>query len=489
MTSKEMEARSGVPRANIRYYEAEGLLAPARAKNGYRVYSEADLALLEKIRLLRQLGVSVEELRALRDGTDELSAVLDRRLAELGGERENLTRVEQVCGDLREAGETFESLDAGRYLPALDAPVLPAGGGTWWAAAPPPPLPETDTLPICTSIPRRLFARLFDRLLAAVLLAAALALTGHNPALWNATLFGLVVQGLLLFVEPLLIHLFGATPGKALLGLRLSAPGGDRLTYAEAFTRHLLLLWYAYALGIPIWSWVRLYRSARRCVDGEPQPWDVDVAYHETQPFRRRCAAAYLAAAALTLLAGEAANAWSQLPPNRGDLTVAEFAENFNRQAAYMGMDFSGQQLNGEGEWEDLPYDGTLYLPLSAWGPWENIPFTYTVEEGRLTKLTLAAEVRNTGSWLSIPKAEMGASVAAFAWGREDAPFWPRERKALLAALDDADEGFTLRQGDVVVSLEIDREGFLDTDMGFLIPEQEGGENHLAFIFVIAVEE
>ena len=49
MTSKEMEARSGVPRANIRYYEAEGLLHPQRAKNGYREYSEADLAELEKI--------------------------------------------------------------------------------------------------------------------------------------------------------------------------------------------------------------------------------------------------------------------------------------------------------------------------------------------------------------------------------------------------------------------------------------------------------
>lgn len=53
MTSKEMEARSGVPRANIRYYEAEGLLTPQRAKNGYRDYSEADLAVLEKIKLLR----------------------------------------------------------------------------------------------------------------------------------------------------------------------------------------------------------------------------------------------------------------------------------------------------------------------------------------------------------------------------------------------------------------------------------------------------
>ena len=85
MTSKEMEARSGVPRANIRYYEAEGLLAPARSGNGYRDYSEEDLRTLEKIKLLRRLGVTIEALRALRDGRAELSAVLDRRLAGGGG--------------------------------------------------------------------------------------------------------------------------------------------------------------------------------------------------------------------------------------------------------------------------------------------------------------------------------------------------------------------------------------------------------------------
>ena len=78
MTSKEMEARSGVARANIRYYEAEGLLTPARMKNGYRDYSEEDLALLEKIKLLRRLGVSVQELKELRAGQAELSAVLAR---------------------------------------------------------------------------------------------------------------------------------------------------------------------------------------------------------------------------------------------------------------------------------------------------------------------------------------------------------------------------------------------------------------------------
>lgn len=36
MTIKDIEIRSGMTRANIRFYEAEGLLSPARSANGYR---------------------------------------------------------------------------------------------------------------------------------------------------------------------------------------------------------------------------------------------------------------------------------------------------------------------------------------------------------------------------------------------------------------------------------------------------------------------
>lgn len=489
MTSKEMEARSGVPRANIRYYEAEGLLAPARAKNGYREYSEEDLAVLEKIKLLRRLGVSVEELKALQSGSAELSAVLDRRLAELGGERSTLARVEQVCGDLRQAGATFETLDANAYLAALDAPALPQPGeGAWWKAPAVPPLPESDALPVCTSIPRRLFARLFDEFLTSMLLITALALTGHNPALVNNTLFGLAVQLVILFVEPLLLHFFGATPGKALLGLRLEGPGGEKLSYAEGFTRHLMLLWYGLGLWIPIWSLVRLYQSAKRCMEDESQPWDVDVAY-TAKPFRPRHAAALILAAALLAGGAEAVNTASQFPPNRGDLTVAEFAENFNRQADYLDINFSGQRLDETGAWEDLPYNRTVYISVSSdWGTGKNVPFAYTVEDGRLTKLTLSAEARNTENWLSLPRGEMAAAVSAFVWARKDTPFWTEERKALLEALD-AGEEFALRQGDTVISLEIEREGFLDTSMGLMIPEEGRGENFCRFNFTISLEE
>ena len=177
MTSKEMEARSGVPRANIRYYEAEGLLAPARSGNGYRDYSEEDLRTLEKIKLLRRLGVTIEELRVLRDGRAELSAVLDRRLAEGGGEQAALGRVERVCGDLRRTGATFTGLDPGRYLADLDAPALPGEGGPWWEKAPASALPATDRLTTVGSASRRMFARLFDEMTVRAMQVAGIRLS------------------------------------------------------------------------------------------------------------------------------------------------------------------------------------------------------------------------------------------------------------------------------------------------------------------------
>ena len=59
------------------------------------------------------------------------------------------------------------------------------------------------------------------------------------------------------------------------------------------------------------------------------------------KPFRARYGVGLVLATLLVLTAGEAANSWSQTPPNRGDVTVAEFAENYNRQAEY--LDFGGR--------------------------------------------------------------------------------------------------------------------------------------------------
>ena len=36
MTIKDVEVLTGLPRANIRFYESEGLIDPARNDNGHR---------------------------------------------------------------------------------------------------------------------------------------------------------------------------------------------------------------------------------------------------------------------------------------------------------------------------------------------------------------------------------------------------------------------------------------------------------------------
>ena len=490
MTSKEMEARSGVPRANIRYYEAEGLLAPARSGNGYRDYSEEDLRTLEKIKLLRRLGVTIEALRALRDGRAELSAVLDRRLAEVGGEQAALGRVERVCGDLRRTGTTFTGLDPGRYLADLDAPALPGEGGPWWEKASASALPETDRLPTVCSASRRLFARMFDEMLVRMLLVAGLCLLGYNPtrAALAISFAGVVLLGVL---EPLSLHLWGTTPGKALLGMRLAGMDGKNLPYSEGVTRYLMMLWMGLGFYIPILSLVMILRSAWRCWKEEPQPWDDGVAY-TAKPFRLRYAASLVLTVLLVLIVGEAVNSWSQLPPNRGDLTVAEFAENYNRQAEY--LDFGGRAyLDEDGQWQEKPEDGSQIISLEDLmdvNPWDDAKaFHYTVEDGHVTAVTMSGTFQNTTAmWVETPDSYVPQIVTALVWGRREAPFWSLSRQAQLREQEEADweRGFTLHQPGVIITAEVEQTGFCYFQgMGWQ-PVEEG--NRLSFTYTVALD-
>ena len=494
MTSKEMEARSGVPRANIRYYEAEGLLNPARRGNGYRDYSEEDLRTLEKIKLLRRLGVTIEELRALRDGKADLSAVLDRRLAEVGGQRAALGRVERVCGELRQTGTTFAGLDPGKYLADLDAPALPGEGGPWWDKASAPALPETDRLPTVHSASRRFFARTFDEFLVWMILVVGLCLLGYNPtqAGLALNLAGVVLLGVL---EPLSLRLWGTTPGKALLGMRLTGADGKNLPYSEGVTRYIMMLGWGLGFYIPIFSLVMIIRSAWRCWKEEPQPWDDGVAYI-AKPFRPRYAASLLLAALLVLTAGEAVNSWSQLPPNRGDLTVAEFAENFNWEIEYLELS-TRSYLTPEGQWRNRPevdengsYAGVTLDELLGMEDWpEARDFHYTVEDGHVTAVTLTGTLDDAETGRGTPEGYVPLIVMALTFGREESAFWYWPRRAQLVELEqrtDWSESFTLHQPGVVITSEVEQTGFYYyAGIGWQPMEEE---NHLSFTYTVALD-
>ena len=72
----QLEEDLGLSRASIRFYEKEGLLSPERLANGYRDYSEEDLETLRRVKLLRALGLPLEDIKALQAGTLDLPAAL-----------------------------------------------------------------------------------------------------------------------------------------------------------------------------------------------------------------------------------------------------------------------------------------------------------------------------------------------------------------------------------------------------------------------------
>ena len=113
----EVEALVGITKKNIRFYEAEGLLAPRRnSDNGYRDYGEAEVETLRRIKLLRKLGVPLEDIRQMLSGAHTVGDGMRRHLVTLERERQNLDAAARLCGELADCQERLADLDAAALL-------------------------------------------------------------------------------------------------------------------------------------------------------------------------------------------------------------------------------------------------------------------------------------------------------------------------------------------------------------------------------------
>lgn len=60
----EVAARLGLTLRTLKYYEELGLVTPQRTGSRYRLYSEADVARLDRVRRMRALGLSLGTIQA-----------------------------------------------------------------------------------------------------------------------------------------------------------------------------------------------------------------------------------------------------------------------------------------------------------------------------------------------------------------------------------------------------------------------------------------
>ena len=120
MKINEVEAQVGITKKNLRFYEEQGLLSPRRhSENGYRDYGENEVAVLRQIKLMRKLGVPLEEIRRMQAG-GTVADGMRRHLVTLEREQKSLEQSILLCQRLKDREERLETLDAAALLEEMD---------------------------------------------------------------------------------------------------------------------------------------------------------------------------------------------------------------------------------------------------------------------------------------------------------------------------------------------------------------------------------
>ena len=117
MKINEVETLVGITKKNIRFYEERGLLSPQRnSENGYRDYGEEEVEMLRRIKLLRKLGVPLEEIRQMQVGTCTVGDAMRRHMVTLEREQQNIRQAMELCTALMEREDQLDALVAGAIL-------------------------------------------------------------------------------------------------------------------------------------------------------------------------------------------------------------------------------------------------------------------------------------------------------------------------------------------------------------------------------------
>jgi len=61
----DVAKRLGITQRSIRYYEERGLIQPSRTEGRFRVYAESEVERLRTVLLLKDLGMSLDEIGSL----------------------------------------------------------------------------------------------------------------------------------------------------------------------------------------------------------------------------------------------------------------------------------------------------------------------------------------------------------------------------------------------------------------------------------------
>ena len=138
-TVGRLASRYGLSRSALLYYDRIGLLSPSeRSDSGYRLYSDQDVARLERILLLRDVGLPLEAIGSLLDSAPgSVGEALEERLQRINREISGLRRQQELILQLlqdREASRRSRVMDKAGWTALLRATGLDDADMDRWHA-------------------------------------------------------------------------------------------------------------------------------------------------------------------------------------------------------------------------------------------------------------------------------------------------------------------------------------------------------------------
>ncbi len=401
MTVNEVEARTGLDRGTVRFYESEGLISPKREANGYRNYTEGDVEKLEKVKLLRSLRFSLDDIKAMDADGGDFADRLRARIKSLDAAEADIADAKAVLERMIRENVRYETLDAKAYLGAMEKRELTAGTAEDTESEGEPEERQT------VSPWRRYFARTFDSGLYGLIITALVCdvfnvsyvklINLPHLGVWM-TVFSIAAT---LLFEPLALHFFGTTPGKLIMGLRVTDREGNKLSWNAALLRTLEVLVVGQGLMIPVVSFILYIWSFVKARRGDELFWEDESRLEQRGQVAVR-AAVLIGGWAVLIGLEVLALAAPAFLPNRGELTPEELSENYNMLAEFYGLNESWS-LQPDGSWVDTspkPVSGFVVEVSPTADPPERVE--YALDDGVITALHFVRRGSDKGGFWSL---------------------------------------------------------------------------------------